>query len=83
MFLVNCVSALFNVQKKMVRTGKQGSSKNRMMGVGRGGGGGGRGGMRGIWNHGVIGRDFNYVENQYILQGPGIMNCNNCIVPQG
>ena len=64
----------------MVRTGKQGSSKNRMMGVGRGGGGGG---MRGIWNHGVIGRDFNYVENQYILQGPGIMNCNNCIVPQG
>ena len=62
----------------MVRTGKQGSSKNRMMGVGRGGGGGGRGGMRGIWNHGVIGRDFNYIENQYIVQGPTIMNCWSC-----
>ena len=75
MFLVNCFSALFNVQKKIVRTGKKGSSKNRMMGVGRGGGGGG---PRGIWNHGVIGRDFNYVENQYIVQGPMIMNCHQC-----
>ena len=54
-----------------------------MMGVGRGGGGGGRGGMRGIWNHGVIGRDFNYVEKQYVINGPGIGVCNYCGIQQG
>ena len=65
------ISALFTVQTKVVKkNGNQKPSKNRRMGMG--------GGPRGVWNHGVIGRDFNYVENQYIVQGPMIMNCHQC-----
>ena len=75
------ISALFTVQTKVVKkNGNQKPSKNRRMGMGGGGRGGG---PRGVWNHGVIGRDFNYIEKQYVIRGAGIGICENCKVYQG